>query len=108
MSKKSAIIIDVETNENNIPEKIHWTAQDGGVSNQEAQAMILSFWDPKQKETFGIDLWTKEMPLDDMKYFIYQTLISLSDTFYRATDDQRMKDTMEDFISYYADKMNIK
>ena len=28
----------------------------------------------KQKETLKMDLWTKEMPIDEMKTFMLQTL----------------------------------
>ena len=33
MTKTSKITIEVKTNENNIPEAINWTAEDGGVDN---------------------------------------------------------------------------
>lgn len=108
MAKKSEINIKIETDDNHVPEKMSWTAQDGKVSDKEAKAMLLSLWDPNQKESFRIDLWTKDMPLDEMKTFFYQTLIAMSDTFYRATDDEKMTETMRDFCAYYADKMNIK
>jgi gliding motility-associated protein GldC len=35
-----------------------------------------------------IDLWTKEMPVDEMKIFFHQTLVAMSDTFHRATGDR--------------------
>lgn len=108
MVKKSEINIKIETDDNHVPEKMSWTAQDGKVSDKEAKAMLLSLWDPNQKESFRIDLWTKDMPMDEMKTFFYQTLIAMSDTFYRATDDEKMTETMRDFCAYYADKMNIK
>lgn len=108
MAKKSEIKIDVETDENHVPEKLKWSAEDGNVSNKEAKAMLLSLWDPKQKESFRIDLWTKDMPMEEMKTFFYQTLVAMSDTFYRATDDKKMTATMRDFCDYYAEKMNIK
>ena len=59
----------VELDENRVPEKLTWTAQDGGVDAEEAKAMMLSIWDGKAKETLRIDLWTKEMPVDEMKLF---------------------------------------
>jgi len=106
--KKSEIKIEVETDQNNVPENMKWTAEDGGVTNEEAKAMMLSLWDPKNKESLRIDLWTKDMPMEEMKTFFYQTLVSMSHTFYRATDDIKMRDTMLDFCEFYADKMKIK
>src|SRR5699024_3675563 len=108
MAKKSEIKIKVETDENHVPEKMKWKAQDGGVNEKDAKAILISLWDPKQKESFRIDLWTKDMPLDEMKTFFYQTLVAMSDTFYRATDDKKMTATMRDFCDFYAEKMNIK
>ncbi|GAL79213.1 gliding motility protein GldC [Algibacter lectus] len=35
---KSKIELNVELDENRVPEKLHWTAQDGGISNAEAKA----------------------------------------------------------------------
>lgn len=106
--KKSNININVTLDENRVPEELYWSAEDGGVENEEAKAMLLSMWDPKQKETLRIDLWTKDMPLDDMKVFFHQTLVAMSDTFFRATQDDKMRDTMKDFTDYFADKMDLK
>lgn len=106
--KKTNINIKVELDENRVPEDIQWSAEDGGVENQKAKAMLLSMWDAKERETLRIDLWTKDMPVDDMKIFFHQTLIALSDTFYRATEDERMTDTMKDFCDYFAEKLELK
>ena len=65
---KKDIIINVELDENKIPENIKWSAEDGGVTNQDVKALILSTWDFDKKETLKIDLWTKDMPLDPVSY----------------------------------------
>ena len=97
----------VELDENRVPEKLTWTAQDGGVQLEEAKAMLLSVWDGKAQETLRIDLWTKEMPVDEMKLFFHQTLTAMADTFQRATQDEKMADTMRDFCDYFAEKLNL-
>jgi gliding motility-associated protein GldC len=107
VSNKSKIIIDVSLDENKVPEKLHWSAKDGGVENQEAKAMLLSVWDAKSKESMRIDLWTKDMPLDEMKIFFHQTLSAMSDTFSRATNDEKMTATMKDFCDYFAEKLDL-
>ena len=106
--KTSDIKITVGLDENNVPEKLLWTAQDGGVEQEEAKAMLLSVWDSKAKETLRIDLWTKDMPVDEMKQFFHQTLVAMADTFQRATADEKMSDTMRDFCDYFAEKMDLK
>ena len=98
----------VELDENRVPEKLTWTAQDGGVDAEEAKAMMLSIWDSKAKETLRIDLWTKEMPVDEMKLFFHQTLVAMSETFSRATGDEKMTATMKDFCDYFAEKLELK
>ncbi len=104
----SIIELKVELDENRIPEKLNWTAQDGGISNEEAKAMMLSVWDSKAQETLRIDLWTKDMPVDEMKQFFHQTLVAMSDTFNRATQDEKMTATMKDFCDYFAEKLELK
>ncbi len=106
--KKSDIKITVGLDENNVPDKLLWTAQDGGIEQEEAKAMLLSVWDSKAKETLRIDLWTKDMPVDEMKQFFHQTLVAMADTFQRATADEKMSDTMRDFCDYFAEKMDLK
>jgi len=97
----------VELDENRVPEKLSWTAQDGGVDTEEAKAIMLSIWDSKAQETLRIDLWTKDMPVDEMKLFFHQTLVAMADTFNRATDDEKMTETMRDFCDYFAEKLEL-
>ena len=103
----SEIKFNIELDENRVPEKLTWSAQDGGVQAEEAKAIMLSIWDGKAKETMRIDLWTKDMPVDEMKIFFHQTLVAMSDTFKRATDEEKMSDTMKDFCDYFAEKLEL-
>ena len=104
----SEILLEVTLDENKVPEKLHWTAKDGGVDQEEAKAMLLSVWDSENKESLKIDLWTKDMPVDEMKIFFHQTLVAMSDTFLKATQDEKMTATMRDFCDYFAEKLEIK
>ena len=103
----SEIKFEIELDQNRVPEKLFWTAEDGGVAKEEAKAIMLSIWDSKAKETMRIDLWTKDMPVDEMKIFFHQTLVAMSDTFKRATDDEKMANTMKDFCDYFAEKLEL-
>lgn len=104
----SEITLRVGLDDNRIPEKLNWSAQDGGIDNEDAKAMLLSVWDSKNQESLKIDLWTKDMPVDEMKTFFHQTLVSLTETFMKATQDEKMTATMKDFCDYFADKMELK
>lgn len=100
--------MNIELDDNKVPEKLHWTAEDGGITNEEAKAMMLAVWDGNTKEALRIDLWTKDMPVDEMKQFFHQTLVEMSNTFQRATQDDKMTATMKDFCDYFAEKLELK
>jgi gliding motility-associated protein GldC len=104
----SKIEFTVELDDNKIPENISWTAEDGGIDNESSKAIMLSVWDHKKKDTLRMDLWTKDMPVDEMKQFFHQTLVSMASSFERATDDQKMTATMIDFCDYFAEKLELK
>lgn len=104
----SEIKIFVDLDENRVPEKLSWTARDGGVEGEAAKAVMLSIWDSNAQESMRIDLWTKDMPVDEMKTFFHQTLVSMADTFERATADKKMTETMKDFCDYFAEKLELK
>jgi gliding motility-associated protein GldC len=108
MSNKTEIKLSIELDENRVPEKLVWSANEGGIDNEESKAFMLSIWDGNEKTTKCIELWTKDMPIDEMKIFFHQTLLSMSDTFQRATGDEKMSATMKDFCDYFAEKMELK
>lgn len=105
---KSQIQFNIGLDENKVPEEISWKAKDGGIDNEESKAIMISVWDHKKKDTLRMDLWTKDMPVDEMKQFYHQTLVSMADTFERATDDLKMSATMRDFCDYFAEKLELK
>jgi len=47
------------------------------------------------------------MPVDEMKLFFHQTLVTMSDTYLRATQDEKMAATMKDFCDYFAEKLDL-
>ena len=106
--RKTQITIDVELDENHIPENITWNAQDGGIEKEATKATMISVWDDKTMEALRIDLWTKEMPVDQMKMFIHQILISLGSTYQRATGEEDVAQWMEEIAEEFAVKSAIK
>jgi len=105
---KKEISITVELDDKDVPTKIDWYATDKegeGIAN--CRAMLLSMWDPEKQDTLRLDLWTKEMTIDEMKIFYHQTLITMAETFENATNEEAMAEDMRDFISYFAEKMEI-
>ena len=107
-NETSEIKIQVAVDENKIPEAMRWSAEDGGIMNEATKAVFLSVWDHKKQESLRIDLWTKDMPIDEMKVFFHQTLSDMADNFERETSDEKMSATMRDFCDYFAEKLELK
>ena len=102
---KSSIIIDVFTDEQKIPSQIQWSASDTSAEKaQQAKAMMLAFWDGADKSALRIDLWTKEMMVDEMADFFYQTLMGMADTYLRATQNQELTSEMKEYAKEFYKK----
>lgn len=108
VANTSKIEFEIGLDENKIPETIYWSATDGGVAKDESKAALLSVWNSKDKETLYLPLWTKKMPVDEMKVFFHQTLVQMANTFERATNDEKMSATMRDFCEYFAEKLELE
>ena len=107
--KKAEIKLTIELDDQNVPEKITWESTDS--ANKEAlpvTAFNLALWDHQYKNTLKIDLWTKEMPVDEMKRFFYETLQTMGDSFLRATGEKLIVEDLRDYCAHFADKMEIK
>jgi len=105
---KKRITIDVELDENNVPENLEWHATDQpDDQTNDIRAMLLSLWDHHQKDTLRLDLWTKKMTQDEMKIFFHQTLVTMADSLENSINDERISGDMRDFCAYFAERMNI-
>jgi gliding motility-associated protein GldC len=103
--KQSTIKIDVTLDESRVPENITWIASDTTTEQaQKAKAMMLSFWDGADKTALRIDLWTKEMMVDEMADFFYQTMMTMADTFGKATNNNGLVDEMKSFSKTFYEK----
>lgn len=102
---QSTITIDVNLDENKIPHQIRWNAtQSNSQEQQEAKAMMISFWDGTERAALRIDLWTKEMMVDEMADFYYQTFMTMADTFDRATHQTELVGEMKTFAKNFYTK----
>lgn len=108
-SKTSAIHLKVQLDKENVPTKIEWSAGDGptGPKKEEAKAFLLSIFDKNNKDTLKIDLWTKEMQVNEMDRFFFQTLRALADTYYKATQNQQLAVDMQRFVQYFGEQTEI-
>ena len=107
IKKSSEIKLNVDLDDNNLPLTIRWSAEDGAVNDALAKAFMLSLWDEKDQNTMKIDLWTKDMSIEEMKRFFHQTLLTLADTFERATGENLICEDLRDYCYHFAEKMKI-
>lgn len=108
MGKEALIEIKVILDENNIPNEIIWNAEDGGIQNQKTDSVLISIWNKEKSEALRLDLWTKEMTIDNMNRFFYQIFISLSNTYQVATGEKNLSSFIKDFAENFAKESSIK
>jgi gliding motility-associated protein GldC len=95
--KKSTINFTVELDQNNVPEKILWDATEKPEAGlAETKAISISLWDHLQKNTLRIDLWAKDMPVNEMKRFYVDCIGGLAQSALRATGDEFMAKRMNE------------
>ena len=106
--KQSEIKFTVTLDENKVPEKILWEATDSGFEGtRECKATMLTVWDGKENTTLRIDLWTKEMLVDDMKRFFYENMMTMAETYQRATNDAHMTREIKKFAEQFAKETEL-
>lgn len=104
--KTSEIKFTVTVDENHLPVDIKWDAPDAGESSHCKSAMI-ALWDAAENNTLRIDLWTKEMSVDEMKKFYHQNVMSLTDTYIRATGDAQTAKEVKEFFHEIGIKTGV-
>ncbi|MEN9963452.1 MAG: gliding motility protein GldC [Bacteroidota bacterium] len=103
--KKSTISIDVMLDAHQVPEQILWQATDSTAEMmQRAKAMSIAFWDGADQTAMRIDLWTKDMMVDEMGDFFYQMMMTMADTFKRATQKEELSQEMKAFAKQFYKK----
>ncbi len=66
--RSAEIHFRVDLNERQLPVRIQWSATDAPEGDvRETKSFLLSVWDGEQKRAMCIDLWTKDMLVDEMR-----------------------------------------
>lgn len=103
-SQTARITIDVTSDAEGVA-GISWEAEDAPEPGpQRADAMVLALWDPTARNALRIDLWTRDMTVDDMNDFVFQTLLSLADTYRAATKNDGLMADIKIFAREFAEK----
>jgi gliding motility-associated protein GldC len=104
---ESEINIKVQLDAKKVPEQIAWNATaNSSPESQKAKAMVIAFWDPAEKTALRIDLWTKDMMIDEMADFYFQIFSTMADTFERATKYAELSDDIKKFAKNFHAKFN--
>lgn len=103
---KKKITFEVTMDENHLPEKIEWQADDADGKTA-ARAMMVSLWDAKERNTMRIDLWDKEFTTDEMKTFFIQSLLTMNDTLERATGESELCQGIRQFGRELGKRMKV-
>ena len=104
--KKSEIRFSIALDDNKVPEAISWSATDAGPDIHFAKAINIALWDREQVGTMKIDLWTKDMPVDEMKRFVVDNIGSMAENIVTATDDRKMADMMRELCKRLSDYLD--
>jgi gliding motility-associated protein GldC len=107
-SRRSEIRIAVELNAQKQPVALAWHAEDAGLESEKpARSLMFSAWDPAEKSTMRIDLWTHEMTVEEMDFFFYETLAGMADTYERSTADASMADRIRQFAREFGREKKV-
>ena len=102
---ESNINIKVQLDAEKIPQQISWSASESSAHEpQKAKAMCIAFWDAIDRSALRIDLWTKDMMVDEMADFYYQLFMTMGDTFQRATQNKVLTDDIKKFAKEFHEK----
>lgn len=107
--KESKITITVSLDDKNVPEQITWEATDADFKGKKnSQTLILGLWDKEEAMTYSIDLWTKDMTVEDMNLHFHQLFLKMAETFERSTKNIEVGGMIRDFSSKFAEKLKLK
>lgn len=104
--KKSEIKFTVTVDDGHLPVNIEWEAKEAGEKS-ESKSVMIALWDAKENNTMRIDLWTKEMSIDEMKKFYVQNILTLTDTYIRATNDEETAKEVKAFFAEIGKKIGV-
>lgn len=104
--KTSEISFKVTVDDNHLPVNIEWEAKDAGERSN-SKSVMIALWDTQENNTMRIDLWTKDMSIDEMKKFYIQNVMTLTDTYIRATNDEATAKEVKALFSEIGKKIGV-
>jgi gliding motility-associated protein GldC len=105
IAKTSEIRFKVGLDNKNVPLDIKWMATDSKNNElRDCKSIMVSIWDAVQNETLKIDLWTTAMTTDEMHSHFFQTMLSMSESYAKATGNPYAIEEVKKFAQQLAKK----
>ena len=105
--KKSTLKFDLELDENTLPKKIIMNSSDNQAKDVLLKSVMIAGWDAETKETLRVDLWTKDMMVNEMFIMYHQTLVSMSNTLEKSTGHDKLAGALKDYCEFFAQETKI-
>ncbi|KRO55283.1 MAG: gliding motility protein GldC [Cryomorphaceae bacterium BACL11 MAG-121001-bin54] len=105
---KKSLKFEIELDENHLPINIKMDASDGAANEGDIKALMISAWAAKTKETLRIDLWTKDMPINEMFIMYHQTMTAMATSLEKATGQDKLAGALRDYCEFFAQETKIK
>ncbi len=98
IQRTAEITFKVSLDGNHLPVSIEWDATDSDHPGPKScKSIMLSIWNEAEQKAQRIDLWTRDMRVDEMTLFALQTLMTMADTLERATHNDELSAKIREF-----------
>ena len=105
---KKNLRFEIELDENHLPVNIEMISSDGAANEKNIKTLMISAWAAQAKETLRIDLWTKDMPVNDMFIMYHQTMMGMAASLEKSTGRDKLSSALRDYCEFFAEQTNIK
>jgi len=104
---KQTLKFEVELDENNLPNSIKMLDDQAKNSAINLKALMIAAWDAKRKETLRVDIWTKDMPVNDMFILYHQNMMGMATSLEKSTGQDKLAQALRDYCDFFAKQTKI-
>ena len=104
---KQNLKFEIELDENHLPLNIIMNSGENNVNEDRIKALMISAWSAYSKETLRIDLWTKDMPVNDMYIMFHQTMLGMAVSLEKSTGHNKLAGALRDYCHFFAEQTKI-
>ena len=104
---KKILKFEVELDENNLPDNIQMVGDQVSDDEINLKALMIAAWDSQKKETLRVDIWTKDMPINDMFILYHQNMMGMATSLEKSTGEVKLAEALKDYCAFFAEKTKI-